>query len=154
MQADFVVRCAEILRKEGIHTAVETSSFVNHDTYRRVADAVDYFLCDIKLMDPEMHRKFCGVGNETILENLRWLMGTDKEVLFRVPIIPGITDTDENLASIADFIGNRPVELLPYNDMAGAKYSSVGREYPLGHLKRSDIERERVLSHFSDAVMK
>jgi len=154
MQADFVIQCASILGREGVHTVIETSSYAVPAVYERVTDAVDYVLCDIKLMDSEKHRQYCGVDNGVILENLSRLMRKDKEMLFRVPLIPGITDTDENLAAISDFIGDRLVELLPYNDMAGAKYSSVGREYTLGHLRRSDIERERVMAHFSRAVMK
>ena len=154
MQADFLAECASILRREGVHTAIETSSYAPPAVYDRVTDAVDYVLCDIKLMDSEKHKKYCGVDNAVILENLSRLMKKDKEMLFRIPLIPGITDTDENLAAIADFIKDRPVELLTYNDMAGAKYSSVGREYTLGHLRRSDIERERVMTHFSRAVMK
>ena len=107
---------------------------------------------DCKLMDPEAHRKYCGVPNEGILSNLRLLMDSGKAFTLRVPLIPGITDTDDNLTAIAAFAGDAPVELLPYNAMAGAKYPSVGRDFPLpALLRQSPDELDRMKSLFRNA---
>ncbi|MBQ3707112.1 MAG: glycyl-radical enzyme activating protein [Clostridia bacterium] len=135
LQADFVRETAELLRERGIASALETSSFAAPDVYRRTVEPMAFVMADVKFIDAAQHREFCGADNGTILENLRWLMESGKPYLLRVPLIPGITDTPENLAAIADFAGDSPVELLPYNAMAGAKYASVGREFglpPLG----------------------
>ena len=112
-------------------------------------------MADIKLMDPEKHREYCGVTNGVILENLTWLKESGKAFVFRVPLIPGITDTDENLASVAEFAGDAPVELLPYNAMAGAKYASVGREFGMPEAKKQNEEqRAHILSFFKNASMR
>ena len=155
MQHAFVTETARLLAERGVRCAVETSSFAAPDVYRRTVSAMDLVLADIKLMDGARHLAFCGVPNDGILQNLAWLKTSGKAFVFRVPLIPGITDTDENLAAVAAFVGDSPVELLPYNPMAGAKYPSVGRQYPLPALeKQNEGERARILSHFRNAVMR
>jgi len=152
LQWRFVCETADLLHERGIRCAVETSSFADGEAYREVLCRMDYVLADCKLMDSVAHRKYCGVPNEGILSNLRFLMDSGKPFLLRVPLIPGITDTDENLAAIARFAGDAPVELLPYNTMAGAKYPSVGRGFGLGELPRqSPDELERMKSLFRNA---
>ena len=76
-------------------------------------------------------------------ENLAWLKDSGRPFVFRVPLIPGITDTDENLSAIARFAGDSPVELLPYNVMAGAKYASVGRSFPSPRSKSRTRRKKR-----------
>ena len=72
-----------------------------------------------------------------------------------MPLIPGITDTDENLAAISAFIGSHRAELLPYNEMAGAKYASVGREFAMGKKpKQNDEKKKHILALFENAVMR
>jgi pyruvate formate lyase activating enzyme len=84
---------------------------------------------DLKLADPERHKEYTGVDNASILRNLEYLRG--KNAVIRTPLIPGITDTEENLAAIKKLVGYLPHELLPYNEMADAKYGMLGMEYPL-----------------------
>ncbi len=153
MQHAFVAEVLAILAKEGISSAVETSSFAAHDVYRKTLEHVNLIMADMKLFDRDAHIKYTGVPNDVIKQNLRWLIGeSGKEYIIRVPLIPGITDTDENLAAIGEFVGDAPVELLPYNAMAGAKYASVGKNYTLSAEEyRAD---ERILNFFSHAVIK
>lgn len=155
LQADFVALTAEKLRAAGIRSAIETSSYADSAVYKRVIGAMDFVLADIKLFDSAAHRQWCGVDNRVILENLAWLKSSDKDFIFRVPLIPEITDTDDNLSVIAEFAGEHPVELLPYNEMAGAKYSSVGREYPLSAREKQDAEKKaHILSLFKNAKIR
>jgi pyruvate formate lyase activating enzyme len=86
-------------------------------------------MMDLKLMDDGAHRIYTGVSNAHILENARWLKNSGIPHLFRTPLIPGITDTKENLSAIATFVGDDPIELLPYNPLAAAKYASVHRTF-------------------------
>ncbi len=141
MQARFLRETAAILKSGGVNLALETSSFAPPEEYRAAVEQTDLVLADLKLMDPEAHRTYCGVPNDRILENLRWLMGSGRDYRIRVPLIPGITDTEENLDAISAFVGDSPVELLPYNTMAGAKYPSVGREYSLPRLEKQSAEK-------------
>ena len=80
-------------------------------------------------MDDESHRRWTGVSNAPILSNAKLLMQSGVPHLFRTPLIPAITDTEENLRAISQFIGDEPIELLPYNNLAPAKYAAVGRSF-------------------------
>jgi len=86
---------------------------------------------DIKLADPAAHKTYTGVSNEKILENLRILQQSGKPYILRTPLIPGITDTRENLDAIRQIIGDATWEQLPYNALAGAKYKMLNMEYTL-----------------------
>ena len=141
MQHDFVCETVRILKSEGIHLALETSSFASQEIYRETVGLFDYVMADLKLFDCRKHREYTGVPNEQILENLRWLMLSGKVFVIRVPLIPGITDTADNLRAISDFIADAPAELLPYNNMAGAKYASVGREFGMDPLEKQTSEQ-------------
>ncbi len=146
MQHGFVCETAHILKKEGIHLAIETSSYTAPEVYRETVGLFDYVMADLKLYDCEMHETYTGVKNEMILKNLQWLMRSGKEFVIRVPLIPGITDTTDNLAAISEFAGDSPVELLPYNNMAGAKYESVGREFYMGLLEKQSADDLAVMA--------
>lgn len=131
LQPAFLRACLELLGEQGIHRAIETCGFASEETFRTlVLDRCDYVMMDLKLMDDAAHRRYTGVSNEGILRNARRLMESGKPFEFRTPLIPGITDTETNLAAIRDFIGDAKWEQLPYNDLAGAKYGMLGREYP------------------------
>lgn len=133
LQTAFVCELAECLK--GIHLAVQTSGYGKPEDYRRLVGAVDYVMQDVKLVDPDKHKKYTGVSNEMIMENIAWLKNSGKNFIFRVPLIPGITDKEENLRSIAQIVEGYPVELIPYNELAGAKYPMVDKEYKLPGLK-------------------
>lgn len=131
LQTDFILETAEEL--PGIHLALETSACVRPEVFRRAAARIDEIFTDLKLIDPDLHEKWTGVRNGLILGNIRWLLESGRRFTVRVPLIPSVTDTPENLSGIAAFLepGRKTVrvELIPYNPMTGAKYRSVGREY-------------------------
>ena len=131
-QSDFAAAILAGCRAEGIHTALETAGPCAWETLERLADLADLILYDLKLIDDELHRRHVGASNERILSNARRLAGRD--LIIRVPLIPGITDTRENLAAVFDFMsdaGLTRVELLPYNPSTAAKYEWLGRPYEL-----------------------
>ena len=129
LQWDPVQECALLLRENGIHTAMETCGYAAEEIFRRVVLSMDYIIMDIKLADPVLHKRYTGVYNDRILENFRFLQSCGKPYLIRTPLIPGITDTDENLTAIRELIGNSEWEQLPYNTLAGAKYPNFGMTY-------------------------
>jgi len=115
-------------RREGISTAIETCGACEWSHLAPLADAADLVLYDLKLIDEQAHRRWTGAGNRDILANARRLAGRDVEV--RVPLIPGITDTEANLEGIFAFLrdaGLPRVTLLPFNATAPAKYEWLGR---------------------------
>ena len=129
MQPEFVMELAKLL--PDVHKAIQTSGYARPEIYRQVISHFDYVMQDIKLVDREAHKKYTGVYNDWILENIRYLKESGKEYIFRVPMIPGITDTEENLAAIRLLTEGCEVEYLKYNDLAGAKYEMLGMQYPL-----------------------
>lgn len=129
MQADFVCSLAD--RLPNIHKAIQTSGYAEEDTYKKVIDKFDYIMQDIKLVNCEAHKLYTGVENGKILRNIEYLKHSGKEFVFRVPMIPNITDTRENLDRISEIAEGFSVEYLPYNTLAGAKYEMLGMEYKL-----------------------
>lgn len=130
-QGAFLLECLRILHGT-IHTAIQTSGYCDADLFDEALELADYFLFDLKLADPTEHLKFTGVSNEKILRNFSTLAGSGKEFVVRIPLIPGVTDRDENIHGIVQILkscGVSYVELLPYNKMAGGKYSMLGRSY-------------------------
>ncbi len=148
LQAAFV--CAVCDRLQGMHKALQTSGYADRETYQNTVSHVDYILQDIKLADPMLHKKYTGVDNTPILENIKWLKQSGKEFVFRLPLIPDITDTPENLRQVAQIVGASPIELMPYNTVAGAKYSMVGMEYGL---TTEPNRKEDFTSYFENAVI-
>ena len=127
MQWEFAI---ELIRElKPLHVAIETSGYASPEVFRRVISVCDFVFLDIKLADREEHKKYTGVYNDKILENLKILKSSGVPFVLRTPLIPEITDTEENLAAIARLADGAPVELLPYNSLAPAKYPAVGRSF-------------------------
>jgi pyruvate formate lyase activating enzyme len=131
MQSDFVIELLEMLPE--IHTAIETCGYAPGTIFKQVVSLTDMILFDVKHSDPVMHKKYTGRGNELILRNLNYLCESLKEFIVRIPLIPDINDTPENMKHIAEFIKDAKslnrVELLRYHKTAGAKYGMTGLEY-------------------------
>lgn len=131
LQSRFV---AELLYKlRGIHRAIETAGDAESEDFVRVLPHVELVLFDIKLMDDELHKKWTGVGNTKILKNLDLVAASGVPFCVRIPLIPGVNDSLENLEATALRVRGLKslvcVELLPYNTNAGAKYAMLDREY-------------------------
>jgi pyruvate formate lyase activating enzyme len=136
LQPAFVSALLRECREAGIHTCVETSGCAPEPALRRVLPYADCWLYDLKLYDPDRHADYAGRTNETILANAAIVAESGADVLFRMPIIPGITDEPRNLEKIADFLQriagiNSRVELMPYHRLAEGKYRSLDRPCPL-----------------------
>ena len=134
MQAMFLADCAK--RLTGIHKLLDTSGFCDSDIFADIAYYFDEIYFDLKLADEGDHWLYTGVSNNVILTNLKLLMEMKKNVTLRMPMIPYITDTRENLFMVEKLIQeicrpNIKIHLLPYNNLAGGKYPIYGMEYPL-----------------------
>ena len=133
-QSEFLFACLDLLKGK-LHTAVQTSGYCSGAVFDKALSLADYFLYDLKLADCELHRQFTGVSNEPILDNFGRLAKCGKDYTIRIPLIPGVTDTHDNLEAIARLLSSSGIgyaELLPYNKMAGGKYAMVAREYAPG----------------------
>jgi pyruvate formate lyase activating enzyme len=131
-QPEFLLELLSSCRRRGIATAVDTCGHVAPHLFRSVAEHVDLFLYDLKIIDDERHREFTGVGVESIHENLRWLAEQNRAVIVRFPLLPGINDDEANIRAMGEFLSaleNRPrVDILPYHRAGVDKYTRLGRE--------------------------
>lgn len=129
--------CRDLLgraKRAGLHTALDTSGCVPYGHFRKVLPLTDLFLYDIKLIDPVLHERHTGSSNEAILENFRKLSRTGKNIIVRVPLVPGITDSAENVGAIERFVRTESAEVviekIPYNPLMEKKYLLLGGRPP------------------------
>lgn len=134
MQSQFIMECISILDNR-LHIAIQTSGFCENDVFRTILDKADYFLYDLKIINNQTHIKYTGASNKNILENFKILTQSKKEYVVRIPLIPTVTDTEDNIENICKLLiqnNTYYAELLPYNTMAGGKYKMTGRQYQPG----------------------
>ncbi len=131
-QAGFLGALLSACRRKGIRTAVDTAGLAPWETFAGLLPLVDLFLFDLKLIDEGRHRRFTGVSNRAVLENLRRLSRSGAELAVRVPLLPGVNDAPRDLDALADFcaaLGRRhPVHLLPYHRGYAGKLKRLGRK--------------------------
>lgn len=137
-QAEFVTEILRLLKMEQIHTIVETSGYGDTESLLKMAAYTDTFFYDFKLGDKEKFRHYIGGDVDVVLSNLKKLRNRTDRIVLRLPVIPGITDTPENIDSLYETAREnkiREIHFLPYNTSAGAKYEWCGRTYTLGERK-------------------
>ena len=132
LQVDFLSEILKKCKENGVHTAVDTAGHVPFSSFEKVLPDTDLFLYDVKCFDCTKHEKYVGVGNERILENLQKLLAAGAKVWIRIPVIPSVNDTVEEMQEIKAFLENaggvERVELLPYHAMGENKYRAIGTE--------------------------
>jgi pyruvate formate lyase activating enzyme len=137
-------------RKHGLNTAIETCGCASCENFREIFNRVDMVMYDIKIYDPESHREYCGADNASILRNLSDIAKAGKPLLVRVPLIPQITDTDDNLRQIGKFLAGLKitrVELIPYHAFSKEKCQALGIDYRLDGLKTQSAEELENIKH-------
>lgn len=132
LQLDFLHAILFGCKNNDIHTAIDTTGYAPFEDYIRIYDLTDLFLYDLKLMDETLHIQYCGVSNKLIKENLIKLSAKGNKVVLRIPIIPTITDTKENISGMINFIskldGVREIDLLPFHSAAKSKYERMKKQ--------------------------
>jgi len=133
-QPDFLFDLISYLKP--LNIAIETSGYAPESIFRRAVREVDLVLMDVKHTDSAVHKKYIGKDNSLILKNLSFLCHSETDFTVRIPLIPGVNDTKDNMEKTVQLISNAKnllkVELLPYHKTAGAKYKMVGRVYNPG----------------------
>lgn len=148
LQSVFAEALLRLAKSEGLDTAIETTGNAPWETLESVNPYVDLWLFDLKHPDSQAHRKWTGLGNELILSNLRKLAASGAPVRVRMPLIPGVNSSDDNLRRTAEFITQlgaavRSVDLLPYHKLARAKFEALGRNgtvYDAGLVSDREVE--------------
>lgn len=140
IQMDFVVELFRRCKEEKIQTCLESTFYAEWSTIEKVLPYTDIIISDIKHMDTNVHKKHTGRDNYLILENLKKLADLNKEIILRIPVIPGINDGKDNLEKTADFILNemdgkvRTLQLLSFMRLGEEKYQSLGIPYKMENI--------------------
>ncbi|MDR0451776.1 MAG: glycyl-radical enzyme activating protein [Treponema sp.] len=148
-QARFARRLLEALGREGIHRALETTGYAPPAVFRRLAEAADLLLFDLKHYDRERHFQGTGVYNDPILANLAAALAAGKTVLPRIPVIPGFNDSPGDALGFSRLLvsaGLKQAQLLPFHQFGEKKYEMLGLPYPMQgvpQLRREDLEEYR-----------
>lgn len=160
-QTDFLEEFLEKCHESGIHTTVDTSLKTSTEHLERIAKHTDLFLTSLKHFDENTHRFLTGRGNKDILENIRQLSTMKKRIWFRYVILPGYTDTEENLSALISFcktIHFELIELLPYHEMGVEKWKTEGLSYsiptvhPPSRKSVEEIRKQLEQEHFRVVV--
>lgn len=131
LQPAFLSELIGELKTRSFHLALDTSGFAAWKVLEGIARKCDLILYDLKIMNDARHRKYTGVSNRLILDNLKKLSSIGKEIWGRIPLIPGINDDEENMRRMADFLRPLPnikrVNVLPYHKGGCEKYKNLGK---------------------------
>lgn len=131
LRVDLLCEILKKCKENGIHTAVDTAGNVPWEYFERILKYTDLFLYDIKLLDNEMHIRYTGSGNETILCNLKKLFEANAKICVRIPIIGGVNDSADEMRRIKSFLtpyAPVKIELLPYHSIGLHKYDALNME--------------------------
>ena len=138
LQPDFAVALLRAAKENGLNTAIETTGFAPFETILKYLKYLDCVLMDIKHMNEEKHKEFCGQSNKLVLENAKKIQQSGANLIIRVPVIPTFNNTKEEIAEIAKFaksLGVKRLHLLPYHRMGEDKYKGLNRPYALSGIE-------------------
>lgn len=133
-QAEFADALIDACRKEKIPVAVETNLNWQFESVRPILEKLDLIMFDVKIFDSVEHKRWTGVENAELLDNARRLDTLNRPLIARTPLIPGATDSAENIRAIAGFLRNfrnlRCYELLNFNPLGESKYRALEEKNP------------------------
>ncbi len=161
MQSGFVSEAMESLKKFGIHTCIDTSGQADASVVDSVIPLCDLFLLDLKHPSEELHKKYTGHSNKLILANYEKIFSSGKDVIVRIPVVPGFNDDDSSLKQFRDYLiakntkNLKRIDLLAYHKIGASKYSRFGLEYKMNDVEQPTSERMNELkAYFSEPGFK
>ena len=151
LQTEFLIELFKMLKKEKIHTCIDTSGNVAlTDKIKELIELTDLFLLDIKCINDNVCKDLTGVSNKNELEFARYLSEKGKEMWIRQVLVPGITDDENDLKELSKFIKSlnnvKKIEILKYHDLGTFKWENLNLEYPLKRYRtanNADVKRAK-----------
>ena len=145
LQQDFLLEFLPKLKKASIHIAIDTSgNFPLTDKMKKIIELTDLFLLDIKCINDDICKDLVGVSNKLELDFAKYLSDIGKDVWIRQVLVPGITDHEEDLLHLKEFIGTltnvKKVEILAYHDLGRFKWENLGCNYELDDVPNATTE--------------
>jgi len=156
MQFDFLLEALKACKANGFHTAVDTSGYSSPENFREVIPFTDLFLFDIKHIDDSKHLEYTGVTNIGILDNLEMILKSRKNVMVRIPVIPGKNDDEGNLNAVRNLLSDlkceslKRINLLPFHRIGASKYKRFNIPYRMNDTEQPSPVRMRELKEFFD----
>ncbi len=156
MHYEYLLEALKACGKFFYHRVVDTTAFAKKEIVLEIAKHTELFLIDLKVMDSKTHKKYTGVGNEKILENIEALSNTSCDIIFRIPLIKGLNSDKINIEKTAKFIkslhGNRnKINLLPYHNIAQNKHAKLGTLSDFTEFEPpTDAEIEAIIATFKE----
>lgn len=155
LQFDFLLEFLRAAKEAGLNTVIETCGAFAWSTFKKLLPYLDIIYFDLKVIDEKEHKRLTRTGNRRILANARKLVESGKKVVFRVPLVPGMTDTEQNLSDLIDLLGElerEEVHLLPYHKMGESKLQRIDSSLePLDLEPFSDERLAEIRSRFESA---
>ncbi|MBI5118318.1 glycyl-radical enzyme activating protein [Candidatus Poribacteria bacterium] len=155
LQFDFLLRFLQAAKEAGLNTVIETCGAFAWEKFRGLLPYLDLIYFDLKVIDESEHKRLTGSSNSRILANARRLVESSQKVVFRAPLVPGMTDTEKNVSDIINLLGEmgrKEVHLLPYHRMGESKLGRINSPLePLGLEALSEEEINRIKSRFERA---
>lgn len=151
MDMDFILAMAKELKRQDVTLTIDTCGYVPYERFEKILPYVNTFLYDVKVMDPELHKKYMGTDNKLILENLIRLSQDGARIYIRIPTIKEVNGNEENMKETIAFLKQHDihpagVNLLPYHDTGSGKYAKLGMEYKGTDLHAPDKEEMEALA--------
>ncbi len=150
MQPDFLEEALKSLKREAVHTAIDTSGCTPWPVLEQIAAYTDLFLYDLKLINDLESRKYTGISSRLAIDNLKRLVEDGARIRVRIPVIPAFTDHNSNLDAVAESLiecGLDELELIPYHNYGTAKYARLDLEYRPGAI---EIPTSEILGRIKD----
>lgn len=142
LQPEFLAELFAKAKEKDIHTCLDTSGFVDIEKIEKVLDNTDLVLLDLKHMDEDQSKELTGVGIQKALKLAKHLEERNIPVWIRHVLVPGITDSEDNLSKIGEFTASlnnvERLELLPYHSIGVHKWESMGLDYELKDVRDAD----------------
>jgi pyruvate formate lyase activating enzyme len=147
LQYEFLKEALIACKEEGLHTAIDTSGYSSTESYKSVIPHTDLFLFDIKHLNTARHIELTGASNDKILENFKLLIECGKDIMVRIPVIPGENDDNDNIEKLIQFLiksktgSLKKINLLPYHKIGSSKYKRFNIQYRMTDSEKPSAER-------------
>ncbi|MGT2846961.1 glycyl-radical enzyme activating protein [Streptococcus massiliensis] len=137
-QYEFARAILKRAKEKGLHTAIETTAFAEHEKFVDLIQFVDFIYTDLKHYNTIRHRKVTGVKNEMIIKNIHYAFAQGKTIVLRIPVIPDFNDSledAEHFANLFNELNINQVQLLPFHQFGENKYSLLNRKYEMADVQ-------------------
>ncbi len=154
LQFEFLIRVLKKCKANGYHTAIDTSGYSDYKNFMSVIPVTDLFLFDLKHLENLRHIEMTGCENTEILKNYHLLLESGKDIMIRIPVIPGYNDDYNHLDNMRRFIiatktdSVRKINLLPYHRIGSSKYKRFNIPFNMKNVQQPSSERMKELKEF------